>query len=112
VFDMLRHTDPALTEGLAARLPVPFRETIERFSPGERLRNLRVPLFIMQSADDPATPPISAEIMHGLVPGSRLATLEYFHHVRPGGAGSPLRGRIRDLRRAWSFVSWVLAAQE
>ncbi len=112
VFDMVKNTDPKRTEALAGRLPEAFRETIERFSPDAHLNGFRVPLFIMQSTDDLATPPAEAELMHRLVPGSRLVKLEYFQHVRPGGAGTPLAGRLEDIRRSWSFVSWVLGAQE
>ncbi len=112
VFDLLENRDPRRTAELATRLPAAMRETIARFSPEPELRSLRVPLFILQSVDDPATPPTEAERMHAAVPGSRLAMLGYFQHVRPGGAGAPLRGRLRDLARSWSFVSWVLGAQE
>ena len=112
VFDMIKNTDPRRTEALADRLPEAFRETIARFSPDAHLDGFRVPLFIMQSGDDLATPPAEAELMHRLVPGSRLVKLEYFQHVRPGGAGTPVSGRLQDIRRSWSFVSWVLGAQE
>jgi len=112
VFDMVKNTDPKRTEELASRLPEAFRETIERFSPDAHLNGFRVPLFIMQSTDDRATPPAEAELMHRLVPGSKLVRLEYFQHVRPGGAGTPVTGRLQDIRRSWSFVSWVLGAQE
>jgi pimeloyl-ACP methyl ester carboxylesterase len=112
VFDMVKNTDPKRTQALADRLPEAFRETIARFSPDAHLNGFRVPLFIMQSTDDLATPPAEAELMHRLVPGSRLVKLEFFQHVRPGGAEAPLAGRLQDIRRSWSFVSWVLCAQE
>jgi pimeloyl-ACP methyl ester carboxylesterase len=112
VFDMVKNTDPKRTAELAERLPAAFRETIARFSPDAHLNGFRVPLFIMQSSDDLATPPAEAELMHRLVPGSRLVKLEYFQHVRPGGAEAPVAGRLQDIRRSWSFVSWVLGAQE
>jgi pimeloyl-ACP methyl ester carboxylesterase len=110
-FDLVENTDPRRTEALAKRLPEPMRATIARFSPRTRIGSLKVPLFILQSAEDPATPPTEARLMHEAVPGSRMVLLSHFKHVRPG-RGSAIVGQLRDLWHAWAFTTWVLAAQE
>jgi pimeloyl-ACP methyl ester carboxylesterase len=112
VFAILEDTDPRRTAELVRALPADMRDTIERFSPSAHLAELKVPLFILQSEDDLATPPTEARSLHEAVPESRLAMVEHFEHVRPGGAGAPIAGRIADAWRAWSFVTWVLRAQE
>jgi pimeloyl-ACP methyl ester carboxylesterase len=112
VYAILENTDPRRTADLVRTLPAEMRDTIERFSPSAHIAELRVPLFILQSEDDPATPPTEARLLHEAVRDSRLAMLEHFEHVRPGGAGAPIGGRIADAWRAWSFVTWVLRAQE
>ena len=112
VFDLLENTDPRRTYRLASSLPEGFRSQVARFSPVTNLARLRAPLFIMQSVNDPATPPTEAYRLHRSVPGSRLVILHQFLHVYPPGKGTPVLGDIADGWGAWKFVSWILAAQE
>lgn len=112
LFDLLTNTDPRRTYRLARRLPAPVRRELRRFSPGPDLDRLTVPLFIMQSEHDPATPPTEALKLHRAVPGSRLVLLRSFRHVEPPGSPGALFRTAPDLWGAWKFVFWVLAAQE
>ncbi len=112
VYDLLENRDPRRTVPLAAALPESFRAELDRFSPATAIRRLRAPVFVMQSRDDPATPPTEALALHASVPGSRLILLRYYLHVSPPGAGTPIVGRLADGWGAVRFVSWVLAAQE
>jgi pimeloyl-ACP methyl ester carboxylesterase len=111
VFDLLTNTDPKRTYRLAERLPRRMREALARFSPATRIDRLDAPLFIMQSRQDPATPPTEALKLHRAVPGSRLVLLRSFRHVEPTSPAALVR-TLPDLWGAWRFTSWVLAAQE
>src|SRR5439155_11626923 len=112
VYRLLTNRHPSRVAQLTSALPPPFREAVARFSPATHLRRLRAPLFVMQSVDDPATPPTEAYLLRDEVPGARLVVLRTFQHVSPPGQGTPIRGRAADLFGAWKFVSWVLSAQE
>jgi pimeloyl-ACP methyl ester carboxylesterase len=112
IYDLLANTDPRMTAPLAGRLPAPFREALDRFSPSTRLGRVRAPVYVMQSLNDPATPPTEAVLFHRSLPGSRLIVLHWFLHVMPPGHGTPLRGYLQDGWGAWKFVSWVLSTQE
>ena len=112
IFDLLENRDPTRTGALAARLPPLFRSELARFSPATDIARLRAPLFVMQSKDDPATPPTEALRLRDSVPGARLIVLRYFQHVNPPGRGTPLFGNLADAWGAWRFVSWIVSAQE
>jgi pimeloyl-ACP methyl ester carboxylesterase len=112
IYDVLNNRDPRLTPALAERLPPAFRQALAGFSPSTNIGRLQAPLFILQSENDPATPPTEARRLHEAVPRSRLTVLRYFLHVEPGDAGTPLRGQAADVLRAWGFVAELLRAQE
>jgi pimeloyl-ACP methyl ester carboxylesterase len=112
VYRLLTNRDPRRVASLARALPPPFRASLARFSPAAHLRRLRAPLFILQSLNDPATPPTEAYLLRDEVPGARLIVLRTFQHVSPPGRGTPLLRRAADLFGGWEFASWVLAAQE
>lgn len=112
IYALLTNREPRRVRALVANLPPSFRGELERFSPATHLRALRAPLFVMQSVNDPATPPTEALALHAAVPGSRLIVLHWFLHVTPPGRGTPLRGELADLWGAIRFAGWVLAAQE
>lgn len=108
VRDLLSNRDARRTEELAARLPARFRKKLERFSPASRINGLDVPMFISQSIKDAATPWTEAVLLERSVDQSRLVLLDHFSHVDPPG----LSGWLRDGPKAWTFMSWVLEAQE
>ncbi len=108
VHDLLTNRDPRRTEALATDLPPRFRTTLERFSPSTALGLLDVPVFILQSKKDAATPWTEAVLMERAVDRSRLVLIDHFSHVDPPG----LSGWLADGPRAWWFLSWLLAAQE
>ncbi len=108
IHDLLTNRDPHHSHELAAELPPAFRTTLERFSPSTTVARLNVPLFILQSKKDAATPWAEAVLLDRAVERSRLVLLDHFSHVDPPG----LSGWLADGPRAWRFLSWLLAAQE
>lgn len=112
VYRLLTNRDPRRVAALARALPAAFRDALARFSPATHLRDLRAPLFVMQAADDPATPPTEAYLLRDTAPGTRLVVLRTFEHVTPPGKGTAILRRVPDLFGAWEFASWVLSAQE
>lgn len=108
VRDLLTNGDPRRTEELAARLPARFRKMLERFSPASKINELDVPILISQSKKDAATPWTEAVLLERSVDQSRLVLLDHFSHVDPPG----LSGWLRDGPKAWTFMTWVLEAQE
>ena len=108
VYDLLVNRDSAETSRLVEALPEDFKQTLDEFSPSSYVEDLRAPVFIMQSTEDAATPWTEAELLAEAVPDSRVVMLEHFSHV-----DSPdLDGWISDGPKAWTFVSWILVAQE
>ena len=108
VYDLLANEDPEHTAGLLAGLPRGIQEKLRFFSPATYSENLAAPLFVMQAREDPATPWTEAVLLERAVPGSRLVVLDGFSHVDAPG----IKGWLEDAPGAWSFVSWILRAQE
>ena len=81
---------------------------LERFSPASKINELDVPILISQSKKDAATPWTEAVLLERSVDQSRLVLLDHFSHVDPPG----LSGWLRDGPKAWTFMTWVLEAQE
>jgi pimeloyl-ACP methyl ester carboxylesterase len=108
VHALLTNRDPRRTDELARELPARFRTTLERFSPSSGVERLDVPLFILQSKKDAATPWTEAVLLDRVAERSRLMLLDHFSHVEPPG----LWGWLSDGPRSWWFMSWLLEAQE
>lgn len=108
IFDLLTNHDPARSEDLLAEVPARFRSTLEDFSPARQVEDLEVPVFILQSKKDAATPWTEAVLLDRGIPRTRLALVHHFSHVNPPG----LRGWLLDAPAAWLFASWMLEAQE
>lgn len=70
--------------------------------------DLEVPVYILQSKKDAATPWTEAVLLDRGIPRTRLALVHHFSHVNPPG----LRGWLLDAPAAWLFASWMLEAQE
>ncbi len=108
IVELLSNRDPRRTEELAADLPPRFGALLERFSPSSTIEALDVPLFILQSKKDAATPWSEAVLLHRAVESSRLVLLNHFSHVDPPG----VRGWLGDGPQAFRWLSWVLTVQE
>lgn len=108
IVELLSNRDPLRTKELAADLPPQFGALLERFSPSSTIYGLDVPLFILQSKKDAATPWSEAVLLHRAVENSRLVLLDHFSHVDPPG----VRGWLADGSRAFRWLSWVLTVQE
>ncbi len=108
LFDLLVNADPRRTAALVAALPQAVEETLRFFSPASHAQDLAAPLFVMQARKDPATPWTEAVLLERAVRDSRLVLLDRFSHVDAPGLG----GWLDDGPGAWSFVSWILDAQE
>ena len=108
IYDLLANRDPRKTPGLVEALPDDFKETLAEFSPARYVDRLQVPVFIMQSKKDAATPWTEAELLADAVPEVRIVMLEHFSHVDP----PDLSGWASDGPKAWRFVAWILGAQE
>jgi pimeloyl-ACP methyl ester carboxylesterase len=105
---LLTNDDPARSEDLLEALPNRFKSTLEDFSPAKHVEDLEVPVFILQSKKDVATPWTEAFLLEQALPRTRLALVHHFSHVDPPG----WRGWLLDAPAAWWFVSWLLEAQE
>lgn len=108
IYDLLVNRDPRKTPRLVAALPEDFKQTLAEFSPSNHVDRLQAPVFIMQSKKDVATPWTEAELLADAVQDARVVTLEHFSHVDP----PDLEGWVSDGPKTWTFVSWILAAQE
>lgn len=108
IYELLTNDDPARSADLLAALPERFKSTLEDFSPARHLEDLEVPVFILQSKKDAATPWTEAFLLERALPRTRVSLLHHFSHVNPPG----LRGWLLDGPKAWQFVSWMLEAQE
>lgn len=108
IYDVLVNRNPRKMPRLVEALPDDFKETLAAFSPSSYVDDLQAPVFIMQSKRDAATPWTEVQLLADAVPDSRLVLLEHFSHVDP----PDLEGWRSDGPKAWSFVSWILAAQE
>jgi pimeloyl-ACP methyl ester carboxylesterase len=108
IHQLLMNDDPARSEDLLAALPNRFKSTLKDFSPAEHVEDLELPVFILQSRKDVATPWTEAFLLEKALPRTRLAVLHHFSHVDPPG----LRRWLLDAPAAWWFVSWLLEAQE
>jgi pimeloyl-ACP methyl ester carboxylesterase len=108
VYELLTNADPRRSTELTAALPSALQETLRTFSPSSYVDDLDVPVFVMQSRRDAATPWTEAVLLDRAVPRTRLAILDHFSHVDPPSLG----GWLDDGLEAWRFVSWVLTEQE
>jgi pimeloyl-ACP methyl ester carboxylesterase len=108
IFDLVRNDDPRRVDELIDRLPASYRRTLEDFSPAGRVSGLDVPVWVMQSTNDVATPATEALMLHDEIEESHLVLLRHFSHVDPTGVW----GTFADGLRAWRFAGALMAAQE
>jgi pimeloyl-ACP methyl ester carboxylesterase len=108
LYDLLSNRDPTRTEELVTEVPEPFRKALDNFSPSITIDRLEVPVLILQSKKDAATPWTEAVLLDRAVTNSRLVMLNHFSHVDPPGLG----GWLTDGPKAWWFLSWVIEKQE
>lgn len=108
VFDLVANDDPRRVDDVTADLPQRYRDFMTRFSPANGIDDIDVPVYLMQSHVDKATPWTEAVYLDRALEDSRLVLLEQFSHVDAPG----LFRLLVDAPDAWRFVSWILAAQE
>lgn len=112
VFDLLANRDPSRTPALLERAPAPVRRLAEDLSPSSRIERIRVPVDVLHSREDPATPAVeSEELVRALRPHTeaRLRIVGSLRHVTP--TGGVLR-RLADAGPMVSFAAAVLRPQE
>lgn len=63
----------------------------------ERLPALRTPTLVVGGTADTSTPPETARMLAGLIPGARLAVLDGAGHFAPLDSAQALAGLLRDV---------------
>ena len=111
LYELLVNRDPERTRELVARLSPRARRVFERFSPSSVAGGIEAPVIAMHSLDDPAVPFAEAIRLSRGLPEARLVVVRGFRHV-DFRARRDLGTALGDLRGAWRFASWLLAAQE
>lgn len=113
LFELLRNEDPGRTSELAQGLPTQLQRFLASFSPSSVAGELEVPVAAMHSTDDPAVPYGELIRLRRALPDARVVTVSSFRHVDLSTSSSGgWTSRVSDAWDAWTFTSWVLAAQE
>lgn len=107
-FELIINEDPTRVDALVTNLPTPYEEFMTRFSPSEGIDQIDVPVYLMQSRRDEATPWTESVYLERNIAEARLVFLEHFSHVDAPG----LVDLLLDAPDAWRFVSWILVNQE
>jgi pimeloyl-ACP methyl ester carboxylesterase len=109
--ELVRHTDPAQTAGIAARLPPDVRAELAAISPSSVAEDIRAPVIVLHDIDDPAVPFGEALRLQRDLPRATVLAVELFDHVDLDTDRSRL-AIAGDLWRTWRFGRAVLAPQE
>jgi pimeloyl-ACP methyl ester carboxylesterase len=110
---LLVNRDPERTFALASRLRPDAREVLWRFSPSSVGPDIEVPVVAMHSLDDPAVPYGEAVRLTAALPEARSIGLRLFRHVDVRASSIPeVAAALGELAEAWTFATWVVAAQE
>lgn len=108
VFELIFNEDPTRVDALVTNLPTLYKEFMTRFSPSDGIDQIDVPVYLMQSRQDEATPWTESVYLQRNIAEARLVFLEHFSHVDAPG----LVDLLLDAPDAWRFVSWILVHQE
>lgn len=112
VFDLMSNRDPERTRELAAALPPSIRTLFETLSPARYADRIRVPVWVLHSRRDPATPETeSVELVDALSTHTeaRLILVGSLSHVTPS---QDAVGWVRDGPGMMAYAARILRAQE
>jgi pimeloyl-ACP methyl ester carboxylesterase len=110
---LLVNDDPRRTGELASRLAPRARNLLRRFSPASVAGRIEVPVVAMHSVDDPAVPYGEAVRLAEGLPEARLARVRLFRHVDVRASSvREVAAALVGFTEAWSFATWMVAAQE
>ncbi|MDP8960746.1 MAG: hypothetical protein M3N32_03890 [Actinomycetota bacterium] len=110
IHDLVTNRDPTRNEKLVAALPPPLPELFARLSPVRVAEGVRAPVVLLHARDDPAIPHAELRRLAAAFPQAPAHTVRLFSHVDFRPSPRQLGKTARDLRAAWRFAAFLLAA--